>query len=192
MGVALGFLLSTLKDWWVQRRKNKKDVEYLSIQIICMLDRYVAGCAAVVSDDGLCRGQPDKDGCSCIQVSTPTFEPEAVKVEWKSLPTKLMYEILMFSNKIEVADNRISAAFEEDHPPDYDEGFGERRYQYAILGIEAAALAEKLRNYAKLPKLQVKHPDEWDAVRYMQDEKRKFDAWEEQRTCLPNPIATDC
>jgi hypothetical protein len=57
--VLLGSSLTVFKDSWFHRRKNRKDAEYLSIQISFELERYVAGCAEVVADDGLCDGQPD-------------------------------------------------------------------------------------------------------------------------------------
>ena len=179
IGVVLGVFLTVVKEWWFQSRKNKKEAEYLSIHIICMLDRYVAGCAEVVGDDGLFMGQPDARGYSRIQVALPKFQPDEVKVEWKSLPASLMYEILAFPNKVEVANNRIDGAFEYSaSPPDYDEGFEERQFQYAELGIQAAALAEKLRKRAKLP---AKSIDEWDPVRYMSEERQKIFAIREDQ-----------
>lgn len=167
LGIALGVLLTLAKDWWLQSRKNKKEAEYLSIQIVCMLDRYVAGCAAVVGDNGLCHGQPDKEGYSHIQVANPKFTPDAERVEWKSLPANLMYEILAMPNRIEVANNRIDGAFEYSAtPPDFAEGFEERQFQYAKLGIEANDLADKLRKHANLP---LKHIEDWDPVVYMRE-----------------------
>jgi hypothetical protein len=177
IGVVLGVLLTVAKEWWFQSRKNRKDAEYLSIQIVCMLDRYVAGCAEVVGDNGLYHGQPDRDGNSKIQISAPKFEPELAKVEWKSLPANLMYEVLTFPNNIEVANNMVSAAFEHASPPDYDGGFEERQYQYAELGIAADALAAKLRIYANLPARQT---DKWDSVKYMKDERQKCYAHRER------------
>jgi hypothetical protein len=170
IGVVVGFLLYALKDLLVHHIKNRKDAEYLSIQVACKLDRFVAGCAAVVADDGLYQGQPDQDGTSRVRVSAPTFEPELAKVEWKSVPAKLMYEVLMLPNKIEVASNWVEAAFENGIPPDYSEGFEERQYQYALLGLEAAELAGKLRRHANLPERQL---GEMDDVSYINEKIRR-------------------
>lgn len=170
IGVVLGVLLTILKEWWLQSRKNKKEAEYLAIQIISMLDRFIAACDSVVGDDGLCHGQTDSDGYHRVQVAAPSFDPSALKVEWKSLPANLMYEILTFSNEIEVADQHISAKFEYSaYPPEYADGFEERQWQYATLGICAAALASKLRRHAALPSRKV---SEWDPVKNMQERKK--------------------
>ncbi|MEQ5837783.1 hypothetical protein [Marinobacter sp. NFXS9] len=172
VGVVLGVFLTVAKEWWFQHRKNKKDAQYLSIQVISMLDRYVAGCVEVVGDDGLYHGEPDEEGYSSIQVEVPKFAPEAAAVEWKSLPAELMYEILTFPNNIEVANNRISAAFEyAASPPDYSEGFEERQLQYSELGIEADNLASKLRQHSDLPK---KPKRDWNPIEYMKNRKAEI------------------
>ena len=179
VGVVLGTLLTVAKEWWFQSSKNRKDAEYLSIQVSCALEQYVARCAKVVADDGLCYGQPDKDGYSSIQVSSPTFEPESLKVEWKSLPGNLMYEVLDFPYKAEVASQSVDSAFEyAATPPDFDEGFEERHFQYATLGIAASTLAEKLRQHVGLP---ARSAGDWDPVSYMKDQKSAIELGRKER-----------
>lgn len=169
VGVVLGALLTVVREWWFQSRKTRKDAEYLSIQVSCELERYMSKCAEVVSDDGLCEGQPGKDGCHSIQVQAPKFDPISLNVEWKSLPVNLMYEILDFPYKAEIANQAISAAFEYDAgPPDYLEGFEERHLQYATLGLAASQLATKLRVFVDLPARSV---GDSNPVRYMEEKK---------------------
>ena len=151
IGVVLGSVLTGIKEWWFKRLTRKKESEYLAIRIVCMLERYVNGCEMVIGDDGLNYGQRDRNGCRVIQVSTPKFEPESVEVEWKSLPADLMYEVLNFSIEIEVANIIVNTAFEYvASPPDYEEGFKTRQYQYAQLRTRASNLASKLREHASL------------------------------------------
>ena len=151
-----------------------KDAEYLSIQVSCELERYMAKCAEVVGDDGLCEGQPDEDGCHSMQVQAPKFDPMSLNVEWKSLPVNLMYEILDFPFKAEIANQAIFAAFEyEAGPPDYWEGFEERHLQYATLGLAASQLATKLRKHVDLPARSV---GDWNPVRYMEEKKSTIES----------------
>lgn len=179
IGVLVGSFLAIAKEWYFHSRKDRKDAEYLSIQVSCALERYVARCADVVADDGLCCGQPDEDGYSRIQVSPPTFEPESLKVEWKSLPASLMYEILDFPYKAEIASQKVDGAFEyAATPPDFDEGFEERQIQYANLGIAASELAAKLRKHVGLPP---REPGEWDPVQYMKEQKSAIELLREKR-----------
>lgn len=129
----------------------------------------MAKCAEVVGDDGLCEGIPDEDGYHSIQVQAPKFHPMSLNVEWKSLPVNLMYEILDFPYKAEIADQAINSAFEyEAGPPDYWEGFEERQFQYATLGLAASQLTTKLRNHVDLPARSV---GGWNPVFYMEKKK---------------------
>lgn len=179
IGVALGFSLTIIKEWWFEKRKNQKTIEFLSIQVICMLDRFINGCVEVVQDDGLFQGQYHPDGCCHPVVTQPKVEPEILNVEWKVLPAILMYEILNFPNEIEVANNRISAEFEfSASPPDYDEGFEERQYQYTLLGLKAYVLASKLRKLSKFPEKMEKG---WNPIKYLDEQKLKIEALRKRR-----------
>lgn len=169
IGVALGALLTVAKEWWFQSRRTQKDAEYLAIQVSCGLERYVAGCVAVVGDDGLYHGQTDEHGYHTIQVETPKFDPTLFNVEWRSLPTNLMYEVLDLPYKGEVADHAIWGAFEyAAGPPDFYEGFEERQLQYATLGITASRLAVMLREHVGLPARVV---GDWNPIEYMEEKK---------------------
>lgn len=179
IGVALGFFLTVAKELWLQSRNKKKDVEYLSIQVACMLERYIVGCANVVSDDGLYHGEYGSDGRACIQVPLPKFEPESLNVEWKVLPADLMYEVLNFSNHIETANFRIECAFEYSTcPPGFEEGFEERQYQYVQLGIKASKLAAKLRSHANLPEKEI---GDWDPIKHMEEEQLTIESLRKMR-----------
>lgn len=180
VGVALGALLTVVREWWFQSRKNKKDAEYLSILVSCELERYAARCDAVVRDDGLCEGQPDESGSRSVQVEIPKFEPYAFSVEWKSLPAHLMYEVLNFPYKAELANESVSAAFEYlAAAPDYSEGFEERQLQYACLGLAALNLAAKLRSYVGLPSRDI---SEWNPTEYMEKCKTDIQLRRKERT----------
>jgi hypothetical protein len=173
VGVALGALLATAREWWFQNRQSKKDAEYLSILVSCELERYAARCAEVVGDDGLCEGQPGENGYNSIQVQIPKFEPHALIVEWKSLPTSLMYEVLDFPYKAELAAQSVSAVFDyEASPPSFVEGFEERQLQYACLGLAALDLAKKLRNYVGLAQ---RDTCEWNLTEYMEKHKSRIE-----------------
>lgn len=175
LGVILGSFLTVAKEWWFDRRKNQKEVEFLSIHMVCLLEKFIDGCIDIIQDNG----EYDERDCLTTTVLSPIFEPQSLKVEWKALPSKLMYDILNFPNEIEIANRQISNAFEFlAFPPDYDEGFEERQYQYALLGLKAFELAQKLRNLAKLPKYESRV---FDPIKIMNDEKDKIEKLRQRR-----------
>lgn len=179
IGVLVGAVLTGVKEWWFQNRKNKKDAEYLAIQVSCQLERFIAGCAGVAGDDGLCEGQTDKDGYSSIQVESPTLALNDLRVEWKVLPANLLYSILQFPYKAELVAQKTMYEFNHASPPDYSEAFEERQLQYSILGIEASRLVVQLLKYVALPEAK---RDEWDPVAFMREQKAKIDSLRQKRT----------
>lgn len=182
VGVVVGAFLTSFKEWWFNRQKNRKERDYLAVLVSCALDAYVRQCADVVGDNGLYHGQTDQDGCLRIQTDTPKFEPENLSVEWKSLPTTLMYEIWGLPNQAKSAQSIVDSTFEHCcSPDDSTAGFQERRFQYAKLGLTAAGLAEQLRELAGLeaPAMQ-----RWDPIQYMKDELAKIVATREEQERL--------
>ena len=140
IGVLVGAILTGVREWWFQNRKNKKDAEYLAIQVSCQLERFIAGCAGVAGDDGLCEGQTDKDGYSSTQVESPTLALNDLKVEWKVLPADLMYSILQFPYKAELVAQKTMYEFNHASPPDYSEAFEERQDRQKGFPVERSTV----------------------------------------------------
>lgn len=147
-------IIGLLKEWWIGRKTKRKNAEYLAIHIVCMFDQYVEKCCDVVRDNGLYYGQYNESGCRESQSTLPEFDPKSVEVDWKSIPVKPMYDIINFPNLIDEANSRICAFFEHADPPDFAEGFEERQYQYAKLGIIALTISADLRNTYGIPNKQ--------------------------------------
>jgi hypothetical protein len=174
VGVVIGAIIAGAKDLWADWRFRRKNAQYLAIRIVSILDRYIEGCTEVVSDDGLYHGQPNADGCRQIQVSTPKFDIQSIDVDWKAIPVNLMYDILSFPNFVDAANHRIGDAFEyAADSPDYEEGFEERQYQYAILGLKSSSLADKLRSTYGIP---AREYDEWNPIESLTECRKRIEA----------------
>lgn len=168
VGVLIGFSLTLLKEMWFQRAKTQKEIYYLSIHIIAMLDRFMEGCIEVLRDEGKC----DEHEWLIPQVISPKFEPLSIDVEWKAIPNNLMYEILNFPSKIAIANRIIGDVFDSANPPHFEEMFEERKYQYALLGIQAYHLASALRQKGNVPPYETK---DWNPKEYMSSLKCKIE-----------------
>ena len=141
VGVVVGAGLTYLKEAQIQRSKTKKEREYLAILVSSELDRFAAGCADVAGDDGV----PDAQGEFFARVKAPKFEPHLLTVDWKSLPARLMYDVLALPFRAEQVAGYVASVAEHDDPPDYAELFQTRQYEYARLGLAAATFAKQLR-----------------------------------------------
>ncbi|WP_124982961.1 hypothetical protein [Ralstonia solanacearum] len=144
----IGFM--KFKKYLTRVIRMRGDSKYFAIQVSHLLDQYVIGCADVVGDDGLFHGRTDEDGCRQRQTAAPIFEPDRLRVEWMSLPIDVMNDVLSLPFKASQVVNFVNGIAEFSMPPDYSEFFEERQYQYARLGIEAASLANKLRDHANV------------------------------------------
>lgn len=173
VGVVVGALLTATKDIWIDRRTRRENAEYLAIRVVSILDQFVEGCAEVAGDDGLSDGQRGENGERDIQVSVPKLAVEQLDVQWKAIPATLLYKVLSFPNLLTAVNRRVDIAFEYAHPPDYEDGFEERQYQYATLGLKAAQLSNELRNAYGLPKLE---REDWDPIKYLRERQQQIEA----------------
>lgn len=178
IGVLLGSLLAGAKEWWFQRRSNKRDAAFLAVQVVGLLDRYVLSCVSVVEDDGLSFGEPDERGYRTAQATPTHFAPDSLKVEWRAIPVDLMYDILDLPYKAVVAEEMISAASANADPPDYEDFFEERQLQFAVLGLFAAELGSRLRVYAGLPERSIAA---WDPVEFMSSARSRIESARAER-----------
>lgn len=144
LGVVIGSTLSWLQIYWTRKRDENKNANYLAIRVVCILDKFLEDCANVVNDDGLCYGQRDKNGCLVPQVKAPEPPIFPEDVDWKSIDSGFMYEILSFPSDIISSCKSLDATMEIASPPDYAEWFGERRLLYSKFGTTANRLKEKL------------------------------------------------
>lgn len=175
LGVVIGAILTGAPGWWSEYNASKKRANYLAIHIVCILDRFIEDCVAVVSDGG----QSGQDGHLNIQVAVPKLPKFPEDIDWKSIPPDLMYKILEFPNQILSANNQISGIHEHvAFPPYYEETFEERQFQYATLGLVAFDFASELRS--KYGILSVPH-DDWNPIEYIKLKKEKIIQYRKDR-----------
>ena len=171
-GVILGAILTVAREFWNDHRTKKKKAQFLAIRVTTMLDRFVEGCVSVVSDDGEMYGR-DEQGCLRVNSTTPVLNFDSLDVDWQSLPFDLMYEILNFPLGIEEANGMIGSVCEHvASPPDYEEGFEERHFQYSNIGLQAYELSKKIRERYGMPKNEFKY---WNPIDFLEKNKKEID-----------------
>jgi hypothetical protein len=166
-GVIVGAGLTTLKDVYLQARKDRKTLQYLAVQVGFALDDYVRGAVNVVCDDGLDDGQRDEQGCLQPTAQYPVIRPETFEVEWTSLPADLMHEVFDLPIRTKDAISAIGQVAEYGvGPPDYEDFFEERVIQFSSLGLHAATLADRIWDIAGLPSRR--SAPGWDPIEELQ------------------------
>lgn len=168
IGVIVGFLLTFLKDWLKERSGRKNRARYLAIRVVCNLDEFLQQCIDVAYDDGLYRGDYNADGNREAQISQPDDFSLPEDVDWHSIDHTLMYRILSLSNRVTASNRIIESAEDNSFPPDWDEAFEERQYQYSCLGLDVADLAKTLRLTYGIPEQKFR---DWDPLQKLRDTK---------------------
>jgi hypothetical protein len=175
IGVIIGSLLTTLKDFLLSSIERRRHARYAAIRIVCVLDEYVNRCIAVVFDDGTSEGRPagrTEDGeyfCE-PQVSTPAPPAYPKDIDWKSILTALMYRVLSLPNRARETAEYVTASAEHAFPPGYEEIFEARQEGYAQLGLEAHRLAAAFRKaYGIPPTDEGKLNPDWDPVKSLSE-----------------------
>ncbi|UJB19198.1 MULTISPECIES: hypothetical protein [Lysobacter] len=169
-GVLLASLLTRGRDKAAQAEQDRRDSAHLVGLVVPMLERFCQGCDAVAHDEGEYEGPPGEQTELAPQATTPDFVIDALKVEWKALPADLMFDVLALPGRVDQANRIIAGAAHHDDGPDYSDFFNQRRYQYAVLGIDAAHLAARLRSHAGIASAEANL--DWDAPKEMEAVKR--------------------
>lgn len=176
-GVGIGALLTHLRELRAEKIRDERDASYLAILVITHLDRFADGCLSVANDDGTCEGRPAGKDAIYYQttVKPPKFAPLDIKVEWRVLPRKLMYDILEIPAEQERLENQLGNVWEYDDPPEYGDFFMRRQRDYAALGLKVSGIAKRLREFAHMP-IEEHAPGTWNRDAAMQTIIGKLDA----------------
>lgn len=176
-GVGIGALLTHLRELRAEKIRDERDASYLAILVITHLDRFANGCLSVAYDDGTSEGRPASKDAIYHQptVEPPMFAPLDIRVEWRVLPRKLMYDILEIPAEQERLETQLSNVWENDDPPEHGDFFMHRQRDYAALGLKVSGIAKRLREFAHMP-IEEHKPGAWNRDVAMQDIIGRLDA----------------
>ncbi|MDX8499145.1 hypothetical protein RFM99_12045 [Mesorhizobium sp. VK4C] len=132
----IGHRLTVARD---SQQERDRHATYVATRVVCMLDLFVLRCVDVINDAG-----EYVDDELTPQVDAPDLEFPA-DLDWKTMDAALMYRTLSLPNEIAAADSTIAAYAEHSGPPNWDEVWDERRFQYGRVGLYALDLAADLR-----------------------------------------------
>jgi hypothetical protein len=158
-GVWLGGNLTSKHETMKEGRRVQAETTYLATLVGAHLERFINECVSVAFDNGTIEGQPAGDGHTFFSTTTvlPAFDPLSLNVDWKVLPSDLMFEVLSVPSRVQTLSQRLSDPGLDD-PPDHAYFFWERQSSFAKLGLDVSAVARSLRSHAGL-KAHAEAPD---------------------------------
>lgn len=128
------------------RRKSNAALSLLVARVAIRLEQFADQCAAVAEDWGdydflSAHEQPEARPKS----TEPTFSVEGENVDWSVLNSDTLKQLLRLARKAEDAAAAVATVGDIAwDPPDHDAYFETRTQAFAIVGLEACALAAKL------------------------------------------------
>lgn len=144
-GVNLTHHFTRRREERVAAAKQSSERLFIATELVFLLEQFAEACAGVATD----HGYLNQDRITVPATDVPNLSYSAVTGDWRVLPAKLMYRIRELPVIQGEADRAIAAA--EAYPPDYDEFFEARQYQYTRLGLKAIIQSRRLRQFAGLP-----------------------------------------
>ncbi|CAH3929848.1 hypothetical protein AI2795V1_4708 (plasmid) [Serratia marcescens] len=150
--IAFPLIFNLGKEFYFDWRKRKAERAYISVQLIFLLDKFVARCADVSWDSGYDQTEQKPDDLELKdQASIPTFDMSSVKGEHKYLKPEMLSRL----HSIEIRLNQANEALNDpDEPWLYGDGrwmyYEKRRELYSQVGAYAASIAKDLRTEFKI------------------------------------------
>lgn len=144
---------------------------FIATELVFLLEQFAQESAAVATDGGY----ENQNGLTVPAKKYPVLNISAITGDWRVLPAKLMYRIRELPVMQGEADRTVNEA--ELIPPDYDEFFEARQYQYTRLGLKALIQARRLRRLVGLPHTRL-DATRWSAqnvlwLKWRQERKRR-------------------
>ncbi|HHH6298422.1 TPA: hypothetical protein ACP2RM_003654 [Escherichia coli] len=148
-GVWYGQWRTTEREKVTAAAKLASERLFIATELVFLLEQFAEGCAGVATD----HGYVNQDGITIPETSLPDLDYASVSGDWRVLPATLMYRIRELPVLQDEADRVIRAA--DACPPEYDEMFEARQYQYTRLGLKAIIQARRLRKLVGYPETRL-------------------------------------
>ncbi|MDV5693401.1 hypothetical protein [Klebsiella quasipneumoniae] len=157
-GAVIGHATNHFVGWYKENKQSSPERKFICTELIFLLEDYANKCAEIANDYGEYTGDQGE--------AQPTTSPpelldySSIKGNWRSLSSDIMYRVCSLPAEQKGARKKLSVSWGlEAYPPDYKDYFEERQYQYSLLGLKAAYIAEDVRKQNRFP-----DSDLWDYV----------------------------
>ena len=155
--VGVPLIFNLVKDIGLDWRKRKEERAFISVQLVFLLDKFVASCADVAWDQGYDPYYPEPDEHELKpQAKIPVFDMSIVKGEHKYLKPGMLYKLHNIEIELRLAGDSLNylaqnPSFSAD---DYYSYYELRRKLYAYVGLYAADISDDLRKKFKIRKTE--------------------------------------
>ncbi|MFZ4210565.1 hypothetical protein ACOZB2_03895 [Pantoea endophytica] len=147
--VAVPLVYNTLKEAVFEFKKKKREENYIIIQLIFVLDKYIAECEFLSRNDGIYNPETEQVE---MAYKSPVLNLSSVKGEYKYLSIPILYKLHSIETKHAQVRNTLTTlddSYYED-APDFDAYYAKRRELYAYHGLHVIELSEEICRQFKI------------------------------------------
>lgn len=178
-GAIIGASLVWLGDFIKSKYNQSKNVHYLAVRLIPVLEQFLDDCFDVSADNGVPIGaSPSQVHKYSPQIQAPELNLPN-DVDWKSIDKCLTEEIMKLPVEIYSINKslNIDSQFAE---PDYSEFMYSRQLRFAEFSLKIDSIISKLKKILKQKPTEYSghwNPREW-CQKFIADHKTKIQALE--------------
>ncbi|EMX9090294.1 hypothetical protein [Klebsiella oxytoca] len=142
VAVVVPLIYNTIKEAIWESKKQKKEEQYIIVQLLFVLDKYISECDFLAGNDG--KYDPEFE-YKVMSYERPELKLSSVKGDYKYLDTDMLYRLYSIESKhaqvIHTLANLDDDYFFDREFPKY---FAKRRELYAIHGLYVVELSEDI------------------------------------------------
>lgn len=141
--VAFPLIFNTIKEAFWEARKRKREERYIIVQLIFVLDKYIAECEFLSGNEGIYDPASQE---VTMAYDKPELKLSSVKGDYKNLNTDRLYRLHSIESKHAQVRNELAnlddSYFEDG--PEFSGYYGKRQELYAKHGLYVVELSEDI------------------------------------------------
>lgn len=147
--VGIPLVFNTIKETTFEYIKVKRERRYIIVQVIFMLDRYIAECEFLSRNEGIYDSETNQMEMVYTQ---PKLDLNSVKGDYKYLNTDMLYRL----NSIEIKHAQVRYELSNvddsffDDAPEFSAYYSLRQTLYANQGLYVAKISEDICRIFKI------------------------------------------
>ncbi|WP_110875939.1 hypothetical protein [Franconibacter helveticus] len=154
VGAVGGHFANHLIGWFKENRQSSPERKFICVELVFLLENYAYKCAEVAQDYGEPNGMQGE--YESVTEIPDRIDYSLVKGNWKSLNSQTMYEICSLPMRQNEAMKVINHTGEySSYPPFHRDYFEERQFQFALLGLKALKIADRIRKENGFPETEL-------------------------------------
>ncbi|WP_419784833.1 hypothetical protein [Pseudodesulfovibrio sp.] len=159
------------RDWRKDKKEHARRASYAALRLAVLLETYAIECARRIEEVKMSLASNGSYGE--LHGRLPKIPPYPDEIDWKSLDSFLVDEVLSFPNQILVSNDITTSVAEDFFPEEPEEATAECLMHCGYRGVQAWKISTQLRKRYGLKSRNVLS-DSWNMLQCLEVEEAKY------------------